>query len=41
MDEIEVSIDELTDLELIELYMRILEHIKFLDNSILEEDKNE
>lgn len=41
MDEIEVSIDELTDLELIELYMRILEHIKFLDDSILEEDKNE
>lgn len=35
-EDVVVGLDMLTDDELINLYNKILEHIKFLDNSILE-----
>ena len=34
-DEMMVGLDDLTDIELVDLYKKILEHIKFLDDSIL------
>lgn len=43
MDEKLVKIEELTNDELVKLYQDILQHIKFLNNSIINEsdDKNE
>lgn len=35
-----VTVGELFDNELLDLYNKILEHIKFLDNSILEEESD-
>ena len=35
-EDIFVGLDMLTDLELVDLYNNVLEHIKFLNNSILE-----
>ena len=43
MNEKEVTIEELTNDELVKLYQDILQHIKFLNDSIINEsdDKNE
>ena len=43
MDEKLVKIEELTNDELVKLYQEILQHIKFLNDSIINEsdDKNE
>ncbi|CCY79265.1 unknown [Mycoplasma sp. CAG:877] len=43
MDEKLVKIEELTNDELVKLYQDILQHIKFLNDSIINEsdDKNE
>lgn len=37
MDEKEVKIEELSNDELVKLYQDILQHIKFLNESIIEE----
>ena len=36
-----VGLDMLTDIELVDLYNGVLEHIKFLNESIIEEDESE
>lgn len=40
-DDIIVGLDMLTDMELVDLYNAVLEHIKFLNESIIVEDESE
>ena len=40
-EDVVVGLDMLTDMELINLYTDVLEHIKFLENSVIEEDESE
>lgn len=40
-DDIIVGLDMLTDMELVDLYNNVLEHIKFLNESIIEEDESD
>lgn len=40
-EEIVVGLDMLTDIELVDLYNDVLEHIKFLEKSVIEEDESE
>lgn len=40
-EDIIVGLDMLTDMELIDLYNDVLEHIRFLDKSVIEEDESE
>ena len=40
-EEIIVGLDMLTDMELVDLYNDVLEHIKYLDKSVIVEDESD
>lgn len=40
-EDVVVGLDMLTDMELVDLYNAVLEHIKFLENSVIEEEESE
>lgn len=40
-EDIIVGLDMLTDMELIDLYNDVLEHIKFLEKSVIVEEESE
>ena len=40
-EDVVVGLDMLTDMELVDLYNAVLEHIKYLDKSVIVEDESD